>query len=400
MTSPDRTPDSTAGVATPAGAQGSTSNATPAERSDADPKVTSAEGPVRSRGAGLLGSTLVRHAALVIAAYLGIVLLLELVSPFRGSQIGELAYFVPAVAGLTVLTGLNGQISLGHGALMAVGAYTTAVILEEQENLPFALVVLIAVVVTSLVGLLVGAAAARLHGPYLAGATLALAVGLPGLALTFEERLGGEQGLSVRPPSSSVNFQNFIEGTLGWSLSSQKYMAYVGWMLTMIVLFVLSNLVVSRYGRVWRAVRDDEVAASLAGINLGRARVLAFVVSAACAGVAGAMIAVITRLTAPTTFTIVLSISLLVGIVIGGLGSLVGAILGSILLVFLRPEVTDLGLEQGLSAAQAANIAPLVYGVVLILVMLLAPRGLVGSIRFAYLTRKAGRQMKAAQQSR
>ena len=362
--------------------------------------MTSAEGPVRSPGGGLLGSTLVRHAALVIVAYLGIVLLLELVSPFRGSQIGEMAYFVPAVAGLTVLTGLNGQISLGHGALMAVGAYTTAVLLEANENLPFALVVLVAVIVTSLVGVLVGAAAARLHGPYLAGATLALAVGLPGLALTFKERLGGEQGLSVRPPRASDAMESFIEGTLGWSLSSQKYIAYIGWMLTLLVLFVLSNLIVSRYGRVWRAVRDDEVAASLSGINLGRARVLAFVVSAACAGVAGAMIAVITRLTAPTTFTVVLSISLLVGIVIGGLGSLVGAILGSILLVFLRPEVTDLGLAQGLSAAQAANIAPLVYGVVLILVMLLAPRGLVGTVRFNYLTRKAARQMKAASSSR
>ncbi len=394
------TTDSTSGATTPAGAQGSTSNPTPGSRSDSDPKVTAAEGPVRTPGSRLLGSTLVRHTALMLAAYVGIVLLLELVSPFRGSQIGEMAYFVPAVAGLTLLTGLNGQISLGHGALMAVGAYTTAVILEVREDLPFQLVVLIAVIVTSVVGAVVGAAAARLHGPYLAGATLALAVGLPGLALTFEERLGGEQGLRVSPPSSSVNFESFIQGTLGFELSSQKYIAYVGWALALIVLFVLSNLIVSRYGRVWRAVRDDEVAASLAGINLGRARVLAFVVSAACAGVAGAMIAVITRLTAPTTFTIVLSISLLVAIVIGGLGSLVGAIIGSALLVFLRPAVTNLGLDNGLDAAAAANIAPLVYGIVLILVMLLAPRGLVGSIRFAYLTRKAGRQMKAAQQSR
>ena len=345
-------------------------------------------------GAGLARSTLLRHAGLMVAAYVGIVLLLEVVSPFRGSQLGELAYFIPAVAGLTVLTGLNGQISLGHGALMAVGAYTTAVLLILQPNLPFLLVVLAAVVSTSFVGAVVGVAAARLHGTYLAGATLALAVGLPGLALTFEHRLGGEQGLSVSPPRPSANFQRFVEGTLGIDLSSQKYVAYVGWALALLVLFVLSNLVVSRYGRTWRAVRDDEIAAALSGINLGRARVLAFVVSAACAGVAGSMIAVITRLTAPSTFTLVLSISLLVGIVIGGLGSLVGAILGSALLVFLRPAVTNLGLNGGLSAAQAANIAPLAYGVVLILVMLLAPRGLVGSVRSSYLNRKVARQLK------
>jgi branched-chain amino acid transport system permease protein len=346
-----------------------------------DPKVTSAESPVAGPRRGLLGSTLLKHAAMMLLAFLGIVLLLELVDPFRGSQLGEMAYFVPAVAGLTVLTGLNGQISLGHGALMAVGAYTTALLLDSETPLPFAVIVLVAVVVTSLVGALVGAAAARLHGPYLAGATLALAVGLPGLALTFKETLGGEQGLRVRPPRPSEGMEAFVEGTLGWQLSGQKYTAYLGWILALLVLLLLSNLIVSRYGRVWRAVRDDEVAAALAGIDLGRARVLAFVISAACAGVAGAMIAVVTRLTAPTTFTIVLSISLLVAIVIGGLGSLVGALLGSALLVFFRPEVTELGLANGLDAAQAANIAPLAYGVVLILVMLLAPRGLVGSLR-------------------
>lgn len=359
-------------------------------------KVTSAEGAVRAPGSGFLGSTLVRHALMMLAAFVGIVLLLEAISPFRVSQMGEMAYFVPAVAGLTLLTGLNGQISLGHGALMAVGAYTTAVALDRSPDLPFLVIVLLAVVATVVVGAVVGAAAARLHGPYLAGATLALAVGLPGLALYFDELLGGEQGLRVRRPRPSDGMSSFVEGTLGFDLSSEKYIAYLGWALALLVLFLLSNLVVSRFGRTWRAVRDDEVAAELSGINLARTRVLAFVVSAACAGVAGAMIAVITRLTAPTTFTLVLSISLLVGIVIGGLGSLVGALLGSALLVFLRPAVTDLGLDSGLSSAQAANIAPLAYGVVLILVMLLAPRGVVGSIRTAYLTRKASRQLKAA----
>ena len=360
--------------------------------------VTPTRTPADSRSGGggsPLRSTLLRHGLLMLLAMLGIVLLMELISPFRVSQFSEMAYFIPAVAGLTVLTGLNGQISLGHGALMAVGAYTTAVLLEEQEGLPFLVVVLGAVVLTSLVGVVVGAAAARLHGPYLAGATLALAVGLPGLALTFEETLGGEQGLRVPRPDAPGALSDFVEGTLGWDLSSEKYIAYLGWALALFVLLLLSNLVVSRYGRTWRAVRDDEVAAQLAGIDLGRARVLAFVVSSACAGLAGAMIAVVTRLTAPTTFTLVLSISLLVAIVIGGLGSLVGAILGSALLVFLRPFVTDLGLDGGLSAAQAANIAPLVYGVVLIVVMLLAPRGVVGSLRFAYLTRKGARAVKA-----
>ena len=168
-------------------------------------KALATEGATSGQGGGLLKSTLVRHLGLMLLAFAGIALLLETVSPFRGSQIGELSYFVPAVAGLTVLTGLNGQISLGHGALMAVGAYTTAVLLEQESPLPFALIIVIAVTLTALVGAVVGAAAARLHGPYLAGATLGLAVGLPGLALYFEETLGGEQGLRVAPPKPSPN---------------------------------------------------------------------------------------------------------------------------------------------------------------------------------------------------
>ena len=361
----------------------------------ATPEVT-ATGPESGRGGGRLRSTLLRHALLMLLAFVGIALLLESVSAFRASQLAVMAYFVPAVAGLTLLTGINGQISLGHGALMAVGAYTTAFLLEHAAGVPFLGVLLIAVVVTSLVGVVVGAAASRLHGPYLAGATLALAVGLPGVALYFEEELGGEQGLRVSPPRPSEAVENAAFFLTGNDLSGGKYLGYVGWALALLVLLLLSNLVRSRYGRIWRAVRDDEVAAELAGINLGRARILAFVVSAACAGVGGCLLAVITRLAAPTSFTLVLSISLLVAIVIGGLGSLLGAVMGSTLLVFLAPAVTNLGRANGLSDAQAANVAPLVYGVVLIVVMLAAPQGVVGTIRARYLGARAARRGRAA----
>ena len=361
----------------------------------ATPEVT-ATGPESGSGGGRLRSTLLRHALLMLLAFVGIALLLESVSAFRASQLAVMAYFVPAVAGLTLLTGINGQISLGHGALMAVGAYTTAFLLEHAAGVPFLGVLLIAVVVTSLVGVVVGAAASRLHGPYLAGATLALAVGLPGVALYFEEELGGEQGLRVSPPRPSEAVENAAFFLTGNDLSGGKYLGYVGWALALLVLLLLSNLVRSRYGRIWRAVRDDEVAAELAGIDLGRARILAFVVSAACAGVGGCLLAVITRLAAPTSFTLVLSISLLVAIVIGGLGSLLGAVMGSTLLVFLAPAVTNLGRANGLSDAQAANVAPLVYGLVLIVVMLAAPQGVVGTIRARYLGARAARRGRAA----
>ena len=363
------------------------------------PEVT-ATGPESGAGGGRLRSTLLRHALLMLLAFVGVALLLESVSAFRASQLAVMAYFVPAVAGLTLLTGINGQISLGHGALMAVGAYTTAFLLEHVPGLPFLGVLLLAVVVTSLVGVAVGAAASRLHGPYLAGATLALAVGLPGVALYFEEELGGEQGLRVSPPRPSAAIESAAFFVTGNELNTGKYLGYLAWALALVVLLLLSNLVRSRYGRIWRAVRDDEVAAELAGIDLGRARILAFVVSAACAGVGGCLLAVITRLAAPTSFTLVLSISLLVAIVLGGLGSLLGAVLGSTVLVFLAPAVTNLGRANGLSDAQAANVAPLVYGLVLILVMLSAPQGVVGTIRARYLGAQAARRSRAAAATR
>lgn len=356
------------------------------------PEVRAVAGP-RSLGTRLRpGSTLVRHLLLMLLALVGVAVLLETLPLFRVSQLAAMAYYIPAVAGLTVLTGINGQISLGHGALMACGAYTTAVLLKQDNPLPFLLIVVIAVVVTSLVGVVVGAAASRLHGPYLAGATLAFAVGLPGLAVYLDNPLGGEQGLRVSPPASSGATDSAYFFLTGHDLSPLRYLGYLSWVLALLVLLLLSNLVRSRYGRIWRAVRDDEVAASLAGIHLGRARVLAFVVSAGCAGLGGALLAIVSRLAAPGSFTLVLSIYLLVAIVIGGLGSLLGAVIGSGLLVFLLPFVTNLGLDAGLGSSQAANVAPLVFGIFLVATMLAAPQGLVGTIRLRWLQWRGGRR--------
>ncbi|WP_214367852.1 branched-chain amino acid ABC transporter permease [Pseudonocardia sp. H11422] len=334
-------------------------------------------------------STFGRHALVVLLGLVAVVALLELTSSFRNSQFATMSYYAIAAAGLTVLTGLNGQISLGHGALMAVGAYTTGLLLAEDGGSPLVLVMIIAAAVTALVGVVVGAAAARLHGPYLAGATLALAVAVPGLAIYFDGALGGEQGLqssSPRPPEWFADAVYFLSTN---ETTSAKYLAYVGWATLLVVLLLLANLAASRVGRVWRAVRDDEVAAELAGIRLGRVRVLAFTVSAACAGLAGAVLGIVVRLAAPSGFTIVLSLGLLTAVVVGGLGSLPGALLGSALLVFLPPAVTNLGTSAGLDDVQAAQLAPFVYGVVLVLVMLLAPSGAVGLLRRARTFRTA-----------
>jgi len=327
-------------------------------------------------------STLARHLVLAVVGLVVVTVVLTAVSDFRSVQLAEMAYLGIAAGGLTVLTGLNGQISLGHGALMAFGAYTTALLLPDLDaSTPLVLVVLAAVLVTLVVGALVGVAAARLHGPYLAGATLALAVAVPGIALYFKGTLGGEQGLPVvLPPTPewALDAGFYLTGT---DPSRSKFIAYVAWLTLIVAFFLLANLSRSRIGRRWRAVRDDEVAAELAGINLGRARVSAFVVSAAAAGAAGAMLAISVRLAAPGSFSITLSLTLLAAVVLGGLGSLTGALLGAALLTFLPTLVTDIGTGAGLDNIQAAELAPLVYGLVMVLVILLAPLGIAGTLR-------------------
>ena len=328
------------------------------------------------------GAALGRHLVLALLGAVVVVLVLESAGDFRNVQLASMAYLGIAAGGLTVLTGLNGQISLGHGALMAIGAYTAALMLQDGEPaLPLLGIVLVATLTTLVVGTLVGVAAARLHGPYLAGATLALAVAVPGIALRFSDTLGGEAGLRVRMPEIPTWVLDAAYFVTGSELTRSRYVAYLAWFTLLVAFVLLANLSRSRVGRRWRAVRDDEVAAELAGIGLGRTRISAFMVSAAAAGAAGAVMAFAVRLAAPSGFTLNLSLTLLAAVVLGGLGSLTGALIGAALLTFLPDVVADVGRGAGLSDIQAAQLAPLVYGLVMIAVVLLAPAGLVGSLR-------------------
>ncbi|WP_107771946.1 branched-chain amino acid ABC transporter permease [Nocardioides sediminis] len=352
---------------------------------------------MRARISSLRDHVLARHLAAALLGLVVVVMVLESVSDYRNTQLASMAYLGIAAGGLTVLTGLNGQLSLGHGALMAIGAYTSALLLPDNESsLPLSVVVLVAVVVTLAVGAAVGLAAARLHGPYLAGATLALAVAVPGIALYFKETLGGEQGLRVVMPDIPVWVLDAVFFVTGQDLTRSRFTAYVAWLTLIVVFVLLANLGAGRTGRRWRAVRDDEVAAELAGIDLGRARVSAFMVSAAAAGAAGAILAFTVKLAAPSAFTLTLSLTLLAAIVLGGLGSLAGALIGAALLTFLPSVVTDIGTDAGLSDIQAAELAPLVYGLVMVAVILLAPAGIVGSLRGALLRARARRRTPAS----
>src|SRR5205807_3972257 len=286
--------------------------------------------------------------------------------------IAGIAVYTIAAAGLTVLTGTNGQLSLGHGALMMIGAYTTSVLLKWQPGLPMILTLLGAVVSTGLAGSIIGVAGARLRGPYLAGATLALAVALPQIPLHFAGVFGGNQGLNVASPTAPA--------ALGADFPNERWLAWLCLAAALVTLFLLANLLSSSVGRRLRTVRDNEVAARLAGVDVARTQVLAFVISAACAGLAGSLFAYWVSITSPTGFTLALSLQLLTAIVIGGLGSLTGAVWGSIILVYLPVLTGNLASSLNLSSDVANNVPLAIYGVVLVVAILAFPRGIQGGM--------------------
>lgn len=315
--------------------------------------------------------TLARHLGAAVLAAVLIGILSVKLGQFREYQMAEVAAYVVAVAGLTVLIGLSGQISIGHGAFMAIGAYATA-LLVLHLGWPIELVFVASVVISAVAGGIFGVAAARLRGPYLAGATLLLAVALPTVADAYQSVFGGDQGepVSVTTP-----------GFLGTSFPLTRWQAWLGCAFALVTLVLLANLVHSRIGRSWRALRDDEVAASLAGLNVARLQILAFVVSSACAGLGGAILAMWALSASPGDFTLTLSIALLTAAVLGGLGSLLGAVWGSLVLVLVPSYLSNLASSHGLSSGASASVPIAAYGIVLIVVMLVFPAGIQGGIR-------------------
>lgn len=355
-------------------------------RSDRDPSGPNAANPggsdlgqaeelssVESRRPLLPRATLLRHPLLAAVAGLLLFLLTESTDPFTDTRISSVAYSFIVVAGLTVLVGLNGQISLGHGALMAVGAYTFALLTLHQPGWPFWVDLIASALVTAVAGAPVGFAAARLRGPYLAGATLALAVGLPALASKYDGVFGGNNGLTFLTTSPPASF--------GFDFPLERWQAWICCVAALVTVVLLANLATSRVGRNFRAVRDDEVAAALAGINVARTQVLAFVVSAACAGLAGGLLALTLGTAAPGSFQFSLSVTLLAAAVLGGLGSLTGALWGALVVVYLPAWSDDLAGRFSLSTNVQNNLPLAVYGAILILVMLLFPRGIQGGLR-------------------
>jgi branched-chain amino acid transport system permease protein len=310
----------------------------------------------------------------VLAGAIVIVVLTYTLPPFRTYQLATIGAYFCVTAGLTVLTGLNGQLSLGHGALLATGAYTFALMQNKFDLLIAGLVV--AVLVTTAVGAVIGLAAARLRGPYLAGLTLAVAVVVPSVTSTFDGTFNSDQGLPValEPPPGTIPVE--------------RWQAWLCWAGALVTVLALAYLTRSRFGLRMRAVRDDETAAKLAGVGVARTQVSAFVVSAACAGLAGALFAVLAQSVSPGAFPLTLSLFLVMAIVIGGLGRLTGALIGAFLLVALPAIAQSIGESAG-SQRLEGNLSLTFFGVVLVAVMLAAPGGLAALIPSGRPRRKA-----------
>ena len=288
-----------------------------------------------------------------------------MVDELRVYQGASIAVYVVAIASIILLTGYSGQVSLGHGALMAIGGYAAAV-LRIEFNLPIILCFVAAVLIAAIGGALLGAAAARLSGPYLAGTTLALAIGLPSLANQFSV-LGGEQGLLF-----DVGFPPL---SLGEEFTQYKWFFWIAALAALISMWLLQNILRSRYGRNWKAGRGNEVAAQLAGINTARSKILAFTISAGIAGLAGALLAMTIGTVSPSAFPLSLSFALLTGAVLSGVTTLSGVMLGALTLVAI-PEIADVIAHRlGTSESVTTNLPGLIVSGLLILTVLFVPNG-------------------------
>ncbi len=299
------------------------------------------------------------------------------IGSFRTFQLTTVATWAIVAMGLNILTGYNGQISLGHGAFVTLGAYTAAVLTDSKEHLafidstpwPFWTTIVMGGLIAAAAGFAVGVPALRLSGPYLAVATLGLVLALPSVLTKYDGFSGGRLGLRVPqppPPTFLEDLLNRDQWFFFMALISAVLLAAIAWL-----------IVRSRWGRAFVAVRDSEVAAAAVGIDVSRTKVTAFTISAFYAGIAGAIYFTFFGRISPETIGIVLSINFFTAVVIGGLGSILGSIIGGFVVVFL-PDLSTEAATGFFGEQQGKQLWPAVYGSVLIGVIILMPHGVAG----------------------
>jgi branched-chain amino acid transport system permease protein len=312
-----------------------------------------------------------RLPALVSLALLAVVLtaLPFVLSNYNTYLAAEVGVFFIAVLGLNILTGYTGQISIGHGAFMAIGAYTAA-IMSRDHHANLLVLLLLAAAVSFVAGVLIGLPALRLSGAYLALATFALAISIPQFPLQWSKYLGGSLGVQSSP--KPTHLLGFTFPGIGSPAFTNRWLYGLAWA-SAAVLFVLAWAILrGRVGRAFRAVRDSEIASVASGVEIGVYKTLGFGISAAYCGVAGALLMLTSGAAQPGGFGVVLSLELLIGAAVAGLGSLWGILIGAAfigLLPKISTSVPVVGNDHG---------RDVVYGLLVVLVMLVLPGGFAG----------------------
>ena len=304
------------------------------------------------------------RAAAIAAAIVAALVVPLVAQSFLVFQLTQVMVYAVAILGLNLLTGYNGQFSLGHSAFYGIGAYTAAIMMSRW-GVPYPLSVAGAGLVCFAVGFLFGLPALRLQGLYLALATFALAIAMPQI-LKFhplEGFTGGVQGLPVDKP----------DPPFGLPIDADQWLYYFTLIVLLLLFAAAASLVSSRTGRALMAIRDNPIAAAAMGINTALYKTLAFGVSAFVTGIGGALGAIAVQFVAPDSFSFLLSVSFLVGLVVGGVGSIAGCLVGGLFVLFV-PNISE-SISTGLAGA--------IYGVILLLVIFLMPAGAAGFVRLA-----------------
>ena len=302
----------------------------------------------------------IQRVALFVVVVGVAVALPTFMSGFRLFQFTQVYIYAIALVGLNLLTGYNGQFSLGHGAFFAIGAYASAIMMDRW-NIAYGWTIPVAGVLCLVVGFLFGRPALRLEGLYLALATFSLALAVPQILKYFEHWTGGSQGIVLTKPKAPW----------GLPLTEDQWLYYVTLAVTVVMFVVAANLVRGRVGRAMVAIRDSHIAAEVMGVDSAMVKSVTFGVSAAYTGVAGALSAIAIAFVAPDSFNVFLSVTFLIGIVIGGLASIWGNIFGALFIQFVPNWAQDI--------SKAAPWA--IFGVFLIGFMYAMPYGIAGALR-------------------
>jgi branched-chain amino acid transport system permease protein len=334
---------------------------------DSGAGATAKTDEARARAAAAPRTT-ARGRSLYVAALLAVVaaavVLPLFVSGFRLFQFSQVLIYAIALLGLNLLTGYNGQFSLGHGAFYGIGAYTAAVMIDRW-SIGYGWTIPAAGIVCLVVGFLFGRPALRLEGLYLALATFSLALAVPQVLKYFEDWTGGSQGIVLSKPKAPLHLP----------LTEDQWLYFLTLGVAILLFVLASNLLAGRTGRAIVAIRDNHIAAEAMGINNALYKSVIFGVSAAYTGIAGALSAIVIAFVAPDSFDVFLSITLLTGIVIGGFGTISGAIYGALFIQFVPNWAQDI--------SKAAPWA--IFGMFLIGFMYVMPRGIAGFLHLVWI---------------